>query len=581
MKAHIASLLQTALAALPADLLPAEARPAQCPVERTRDRAHGDFASNIALMLAKAARSKPRDLAEKIVAALPDSGEITKVEIAGPGFINFFLAPGAYHAELRQILDRESEYGRSDAGGKERILIEFVSANPTGPLHVGHGRNAAYGDTVANLLDAAGFHVEREYYINDAGRQADILAVSVWVRYLALFENAPAFPSNGYPGDYVLEIAAHLQEDQGERFLRPRAEVEADLPADAPDGDKEAHIDGLIQRAKQLLGEADYRALQQAALDAQLADIRATLDGFNVFFDRWYSERALVERGAVAHALELLDKRGYVYKKDGATWLRTSDLGDEKDRVLIREDGSYTYFASDVAYHVDKLEREFDQLLDVWGADHHGYIARVRAAIEALTGSGDRFHVALIQFVTLASGRMGKRSGNFVTLKDLIRDAGSDATRFFYLHRSNDQHLEFDVELARSQTNENPVYYIQYAHARICSVFRQLEEKGFSWDRAQGDANLGRLTEAHEDALMVNLSRYPETVENAAFNRAPHTLAHYLRDLANDFHTYYNAHAFITDDAALRDARLTLVAATRQVLRNGLALLGIHAPESM
>jgi len=581
VKAHIEALLLDALAALPADLLAADARPARCPVERTRDRAHGDFASNIALMLAKTAGRKPRDLAQAVVERLPASDSVARVEIAGPGFINFFLAPAAYHAELRGILEKGAEYGRSEAGAGERILVEFVSANPTGPLHVGHGRNAAYGDTVANLLDAAGFHVEREYYINDAGRQADILAVSVWVRYLALFEAAPAFPSNGYPGDYVLEIAARLKEEQGERFVRPRAEVEAKLPPDAPEGDKEAHIDGLIGRAKSLLGEADYRWLQQAALDAQLSEIRDTLDRFNVFFDRWYSERALVERGAVAHALELLEARGYVYRKEGATWLRTSELGDEKDRVLVRDDGSYTYFASDVAYHVDKLERKFDQLLDVWGADHHGYIARVRAAIEALTGSGDRFHVALIQFVTLASGRMGKRSGNFVTLKNLIDEVGTDATRFFYLHRSNDQHLEFDLELARSQTNENPVYYIQYAHARICSVFRQLEEKQLSRDRKSGEAGLVRLTETHQDALMVSLSRYPEIVETAAFNRAPHTLAHYLRDLANDFHTYYNAHVFLVDDAELRNARLLLVSATRQVLKNGLALLGVAAPESM
>lgn len=580
MKQHIEHLLKDALKALPTDLIAREARPEQILVERTRDRAHGDFASNLAMTLAKPARRKPRELAERIVAALPAANDIARVEIAGPGFINFFLAPAAYHREVGTVLNAGDSYGRDTAGRKRKVLIEFVSANPTGPLHVGHGRNAAYGDAVANLLEAAGYDVQREYYINDAGRQADILTVSVWVRYLERCGIRVAFPGTGYPGDYVQAIAAELHVREGERFARPGAAITRGLPADAPDGDKEAHIDGLIARAKQLLG-ADYAVVQNAGLSAQLDDIRATLDTFNVRFDRWFSEREVVERKEVEHALDLLKQRGHTYLKDGAVWLRSEALGDEKDRVLVREDGTYTYFATDVAYHLDKLERGFDQLIDVWGADHHGYIARVRAAIEALTGKGDAFHVALIQFVTLSSGRMGKRSGNFVTLKDLLRDAGTDATRFFYLNRSNDQHLEFDVELARSQTNENPVYYIQYAHARINSVFRQLEEKGFSWDRALGERNLPRLGESHEDALLVSLSRYPEIVEIAAANRAPHTLAHYLRDLANDFHTYYNAHTFIVDDAELRNARLTLIAATRQVIRNGLALLGVSAPESM
>jgi arginyl-tRNA synthetase len=582
LKDHIQQLISQALSDLPADILDRDAaRSAVVHVERTRDRAHGDFASNIAMALAKAARRKPRDLAESLVAALPASDRIARVEIAGPGFINFFLTPAAYHGEIAQVLELAEQYGRAAQGSGHRVLVEFVSANPTGPLHVGHGRNAAYGDSVARLLQAAGHEVGTEYYINDAGRQTDILAVSAWLRYLERAGQTPHFPASGYPGDYIRDIAGVLFEREGERFLRPASEIEHGLPVDAPEGDKETYIDALIGRARELLGDEDYRLIQREALEAQLASIRSTLDGFNVHFDRWYSERELVEHGAVAHALDLLRERGHVYEKDGAVWLRTSELGDEKDRVLVRDDGSYTYFASDVAYHVDKLERGFDELIDVWGADHHGYIARVRAAIEALTGRGDQFTVALIQFVTLASGRMGKRSGNFVTLRELIEEAGTDATRFFYLNRSNDQHLEFDIELARSQTADNPVYYIQYAHARVASVFRQLEEKGLAFDRKLGLAGLDRLSESHEDELLVSISRFPEMVESAAANRAPQLMAHYLRQLANDFHTYYNAHTFLVEDAALRNARLCLVSAARQVIANGLALLGVSAPDTM
>jgi arginyl-tRNA synthetase len=331
---------------------------------------------------------------------------------------------------------------------------------------------------------------------------------------------------------------------------------------------------------KRLLGD-DYAVLRQFGLDEQLADIRATLDSFGVRFDRFQSERALLDAGAIEHGIEALKAKGFVYEKDGATWLATEKLGDEKDRVLVRADGAHTYFAADVAYHVAKVERGYDLLIEVWGADHHGYIARVRAAIEALAGRGKDFEVALIQFVTLASGRMGKRSGNFVTLKDLVAEAGKDATRYFYLNRSNDQHLEFDVELARSQSNDNPVFYVQYAHARVCSVFRQLAEKGLSWDAANGRAHLDRLTAPHEQDLLRTLARWPEVVALAARERAPHHLPHFLREVANGLHTYYNAEKFIVDDAALRDARLALVAATRVVIQNGLKLLGVNAPESM
>jgi arginyl-tRNA synthetase len=582
LKDQIEALFAEALGKLP-DELALGGRSVRIGVERTRDPAHGDFACNLAMALAKQAGVKPRELAAQLIEAFPASPLVAKLEIAGPGFINVFLKADAQHALIGQILDAGSGYGRvaAPAAGARKVLIEFVSANPTGPMHVGHGRQAAFGDALANLLDAVGMAVTREYYVNDAGRQADILALSVWLRCLEAAGEPVRFPVNAYPGDYIKRSADALRAAHGARFQRGWAEASLGVPPDEPaGGDKDAHADALIANAKRLLG-ADYAVLRDAGLADQLATIKQTLAEFGVRFDRFQSERALLEAGAIEHGIEALRAKGHVYEKDGAIWLATEKLGDEKDRVLIRADGAHTYFAADVAYHVAKIERGFDWLMEVWGADHHGYIARVRASIEALAGRGRDFEVALIQFVTLASGKMGKRSGNFVTLKDLIDETGRDATRFFYLNRSNDQHLEFDIELARSQSNDNPVYYVQYAHARICSVFRQLKEKGFAWDAANGRANLARLDNDHEQALLRNLARYPERVALAARERAPHHLPHYLRELANDFHTYYNSHQFIVEDAALRDARLCLVAATRVVIGNGLGLLGISAPESM
>jgi len=584
LKDQIEALFAQALSKLPDELALRE-RSVRIGVERTRDPAHGDFACNLAMALAKPLGLKPRDLAAQLIAAFPNSPLVAKLEIAGPGFINVFLVADAQHALVGQILDAGPRFGRADAssgkGDGRKVLIEFVSANPTGPLHVGHGRQAAFGDALANILDAVGLVVTREYYVNDAGRQADILALSVWLRCLEAAGQPVKFPVNAYPGDYIKASAATLRAAHGDRFLRPWADAVAGVPPDEPaGGDKDAHADALIANAKRLLG-ADYAVLRQSGLDDQLVAIKATLVDFGVKFDRFQSERALLDAGAIEHGVEALRAKGFVYDKDGATWLSSEKLGDEKDRVLIRADGAHTYFAADVAYHVAKVERGYDLLIEVWGADHHGYIARVRAAIEALAGRGKDFEVALIQFVTLASGKMGKRSGNFVTLKDLLDETGRDATRFFYLNRSNDQHLEFDIELARSQSNDNPVFYVQYAHARICSVFRQLAEKGLAWDAANGRAHLARLDTEHEQALLRTLARYPERVALAARERAPHHLPHYLRELANDFHSYYNSQQFIVDDAALRDARLCLVAATKVAIANGLALLGVSAPERM
>ncbi len=585
MKHRLTELLNQALETLRArGDLPVDA-PAAATLERTRDRQHGDFATNLALTLARLARCKPRELAEKLVAALPLSPLIARVEIAGPGFINLHLTETAWHSVVETILREAELYGRSDLGQGKPVQVEFVSANPTGPLHVGHGRGAAYGATVADLLQAVGYQVHREYYVNDAGRQMDILAASVFLRYLELCGEEIPFPSNGYQGDYVWDIAASLHRAHGDRFRIATADLFAGIPADAPaGGDKEEHIDGLIERAKQTLGDG-YRLFFDQGLDEILENIRADLEGFGVRYDEWFSERSLAETGAVQRAIDRLQQAGHLYEQDGALWFRSTAFGDEKDRVVVRDNGQTTYFASDIAYHMNKLERGYTRVIDIWGADHHGYVPRVKAALTALGDDAGKLDVLLVQFAILYRGgekvQMSTRSGEFVTLRELRHEVGNDAARFFYVLRKCEQHMDFDLDLAKSQSSDNPVYYIQYAHARVCSVFRQLAEKGLQWDSAAGAGAVARLTEAHETALLISLSRYPDVVEAAAVNHEPHQLAHYLRELANDFHTYYNAHQFLVEEPALRNARLNLIQATRQVVANGLGLLGVSAPQSM
>ena len=452
-------------------------------------------------------------------------------------------------------------------------------------MHVGHGRHAAYGASLSNLLAAAGNEVFREYYVNDAGRQMAILAASVWLRYLESHGAVFAFPQNAYKGDYLRRIADDLKAEYADNFVVDTARLFADLPADGPAGDKDRFIDALIARARETLGEQGFGQVLDFGLKKILDDIRDDLEEFGVHIDRWYAERDLHNGGAIDGALKLLRANNHVYEKDGAVWFRATDFGDEKDRVVVRENGQKTYFASDIAYHLEKRQRGFDLLLDVLGADHHGYIARIRAGLEAMGQPGETLEVRLMQFVALFRGgrkvQMSTRSGEFVTLRELRSEVGNDAARFFYVFRSNDQHLDFDLELAKSHSSDNPVYYIQYAHARICSVLQQLSDKGFDWQAERAWGHLERLHEQHEKALIVSLSRYPEVISLAAQNRAPHTLAHYLRDLANDFHTYYNAHTFLVEDQDLRDARIALVIAVRQVIANGLAILGVSAPESM
>ena len=586
MKQHLAQVLTDAVTRLQANgELPAEIKP-NVMIERTRDRAHGDYASNLAMTLAKPARSKPRDLAEKIVGLIETGGHIKKVEIAGPGFINFYLGADAWHSVIGDILEQGSRFGLSRYGAGKRIQVEFVSANPTGPLHVGHGRGAAYGAAVADLLEAIGYQVHREYYVNDAGRQMDILAASVYLRYLELCGEEIPFPANGYQGDYVWDIGATLHREHGDHFRHPADDVFSEVPADEPaGGDKETHIDAVIARARSLLGAADYRKVFDEGLNAILHNIRQDLKEFGVVYDEWFSERSLTETGAVAKGIERLQQAGHVYEKDGALWFRSTGFGDEKDRVLVRDNGQSTYFASDIAYHANKLERGYDRVIDVWGADHHGYIPRVKAALKALGDDPQRLDVLLVQFAILyrngEKAQMSTRSGEFVTLRELRNEVGNDAARFFYVMRKCEQHMDFDLDLAKSRSNENPVYYIQYAHARVISVMRQLQEKRLDWDRTAGNAALAGLHEEHELELMIKLSRYPEVLESAALGHEPHQLTHYLRELANDFHTYYNAHTFLVDDSALRNARLNLIEATRQVIANGLGLLGVSAPDAM
>ncbi len=586
MKKKLEALIQQAVITIKNEGVISEDFGANITLERTRDVQHGDFATNLAMMLAKSAKMNPRQLAEKLVAALPEDSAVTKVEIAGPGFINFFMDSSSQSDIVKQIHELGAAFGLSQVGAGKKIQVEFVSANPTGPLHVGHGRGAAYGSVVADLLEAVGFSVHREYYVNDAGRQMDILATSVWLRYLEECGEPVRFPDNGYRGDYVSDIARDVYKNAKNEYRRPFELVLEDIPKDeSQGGDKELHIDALIRRTKTLLGTTGYRDIFHAGIDNILEDIKTDLHEFGVEYQEWFSEQHLMDDGSVQKALKRLQASGHLYEKEGATWFASSTLGDEKDRVVRRENGQYTYFASDIAYHMNKLDRGFDQIIDIWGADHHGYIPRVKAAIQALGADASKLKVLLVQFATLYRGeekvQMSTRSGEFVTLRQLRDEVGKDAARFFYVMRRSEQHMDFDLQLATSKTSENPVYYVQYAHARVCSVLRQLVEKGFVRDIQSGMESLNQLTEEHEISLLSTLERYPEMLERAALTHEPHQLILYLRELANDFHTYYNAHQFLVDDDRMRDARLNLICAVKQVLANGLKLLNINTPESM
>lgn len=586
MKTHITELLDDALADLRREgVVPGETD-LDIKVERSRGAEHGHFASNLAMALAKPARKPPRELAQMLIERMPPSVHIDRTEVAGPGFINFFVADKAFQHVVAAVIEAGDAYGHSGAGRGRRVTVEFVSANPTGPLHVGHGRGAAYGDTLANVLAATGHEVQREYYVNDAGRQTDILAVSVWLRYLGLCGEAVRFPDNGYRGEYVVDIARELRNTRGDELRVASHRVTAELPADGGDrGDKETHIDALVERAREILGDSDYRRIASYALDTILDGIRADLEAFRVRFDEWFSEKSLHESGAIPKAVAKLEADGYVYEKDGAKWFRSADFGDEKDRVLVRRNGQTTYFASDAAYFLNKRERGFDHAVYVLGADHHGYVARLKAAAQGLESDPDAMEAVLVQFAILYRGRekvpMSTRAGEFVTLSQLREEVGTDAARFFYIARSNDQHLDFDLELAKRRSNENPVYYVQYAHARIVSVFRQVAEKDLHAPESVNRHGLKELTEPQELALLEELMAFPDLLDSAARGRAPHLIAHYLREVASRFHVWYNGVPILVEDETRRAARLNLCRATRQVLVNGLTLIGVDAPERM
>ncbi len=582
MKKQLQALLDQSLRVLESEGMVIAIKKDDIKIEYSRDPSHGDFASNLAMVLAKTCNCNPRELANRITENLPKSDLIKRTEIAGPGFINFFLNQNSYQSVVLDILEKGDTYGNSKIGDNQSTLIEFVSANPTGPLHIGHGRGAAYGAAIANLLKKTGFNIHCEYYVNDSGRQMDILTVSTWIRYLQQHDKEICFPESAYKGNYIIDIAADLKDKHANKFVTPHKDI-----LDLLDTKEEADIkiDKLIKHCASVLGEKNYRLILETCLDSILSSIKNDLNEFGVEFNNWYSEYSLLKNNLVNQCIAKLNDKSWVYQKDGAKWFRSSKLGDEKDRVLVRENGQKTYFASDIAYHLSKFERGYKKIINIWGADHHGYIERVKASMKALDYPPEAITILLVQFATLFRGKeklqMSTRSGEFITLKELIKEVGKDAARFFYIMRKNEQHLDFDLELAKSESNDNPVYYIQYAHARICSVFRQMNEKGYTFFQSKKLSDLSTLTEDHEIKLLRSLAKYPDVIESAAVSFEPHQLAYYLKDLANDFHTYYNVNQFLVEDDLIRNARLSLIDATRQVIRNGLLQLGVSSPEEM
>ena len=582
MKEKLQNLLNQSLSALVVNGT-INSLPAKIRIDHTKDQKHGDYATNVALILAKQNKCSPKELAKIIIEQLDESEFIEKMEIAGPGFINFFLSEETNTAVVNEIISQGNSYGSSSVGEGQRVLLEFVSANPTGPLHVGHGRGAAYGASISNLLRTIGFEVDNEYYVNDAGRQMDILTVSIFFRYLEIIGEKLRFPDNAYQGDYIKVIAKSITLKYEKKWQKFASAMFENICKDGSEGgNKEQHIDELIGKAKTVLG-VDFKTIFHIGINSILSGIKDDLADFGVNYEKWFSEQSLIDNGLAKSTVEALQKTGHVYKKDKALWFKTTDFGDEKDRVVVRDNNLHTYFASDIAYHLEKFERGYDKIINIWGADHHGYIARVKASIAALNHDPNKLVILLVQFANLyRSGKkvqMSTRSGSFVTLEELRNEVGNDAARFFYILRKSEQHMDFDLDLAKSKTNENPVFYIQYAHARICSVFRQAEEKDLQFEVKK--ANLALLVEDSEKALIKELNRYKGVLESSALQYEPHQLAYYLRELANNFHSYYNACPFLLDDVALSQARLALIFATKQVLVNGLIILGVSAPDSM
>jgi arginyl-tRNA synthetase len=551
-------------------------------ITRTKNPNHGEYSCNVALQLAKLLVLDPSKIADEIVKNIKKTGDIKKTEVAPPGFINFYLNESKKNEVIRAILEHQGDFG-SARNTQKKILLEFVSSNPTGPLHIGHGRHAAYGDSLANLLRKAGNTVRTEYYVNDAGRQIDILVISVLIQ---LLNNKGALlkrPTISYQGAYIEDIAQQI-------YVLFKSNIQAlldkhTLKKTYPAKTKDEEVDLIINDFKQHLGSDFFAALSSAVTEIVVKNIQNDLERFGVVFDNWFSEKEMINKGQINQSIRVLKEKKYIYKDGGALWFETSKFNDDKDRVVLREDGSSTYFASDVAYHLDKRDRGFDLLLNVLGSDHHGYIPRLKAGLEVMDHPAESLEVILIQFVSLFRGnkkiQMSTRAGNFIPLMELLEEVGKDAARFFYVSRSNDQHLNFDLDLAKAQNNDNPVYYIQYAHARIYTVFQELRRNDFNFDKNSGISSLGLLSTNHETEIITKLGDYPNVITLSADNYSVHSLANYLLEVAQLFHSYYNAHRFIVADSEIRNARLALIAAIAIVVKDGLSLLGVSAPEKM
>ena len=552
-------------------------------VSSTKKNIHGDYTSNVALILAPATSLSAPELAHKIIQQLPHLEQLNKAQMAGAGFINFYLQKDSRVAIIHDVIAAASPYAHNKTAHSKRILLEYVSANPTGPLHVGHGRGAAYGETLACMLKAVGHQVDREYYVNDSGRQMDVLVLSTWLRYLELVNGVSVidFPKKAYQGDYIYDLAAAVRNQHRDSFLYTAEQIEIDKSAVADD--PEAYLTALVEKCHQLLGEENYLAIHQIALSVMVDNIKLDLKRFGVEYENWFSERSLFDNGEVQKAIDILQERDHVYQSEGALWFRSTTFGDDKDRVLQKSNGDFTYFASDIAYHWNKYQRGYDLMINIWGADHHGYVTRLKTAIQAMGLDKDKLVIILVQFANLYRGQekmqMSTRSGEFVTLNSLCKEVGVDATRFFYVMRKPSQHLDFDIELAKADSVNNPLYYVQYAHARICSVFRQLRERKmvFEYDAAMSK----QLDEPEEQELIKLLYTYQAVLNNATDNFEAQALLNFVRDIATCFHGYYNRCQFLVDDEPLRQARLSLLQAVQITLKESLQLFGVSALEKM
>ena len=551
-------------------------------IQDNKEKQYGDLASNVALVLAKPLKRNPKEIAEEIKGKFITDKEIVKVDVAGPGFINFFLSKESHGAILRDISIQKDKFGKFESNNK-KVLIEYVSSNPTGPLHVGHGRGAVFGSVLSRLLKEAGFQVDEEYYVNDFGRQMNILSVSLWIRYAQIFDKNIKMLNNGYQGDYLIVIAQHLKKLRSDELFYDDDEIKSLLEYENEDAEK--HTDEVIDSIKSKLND-EFSYVRDFALREILELIKEDLLEFGVDHNKWFSESSLYESEShdlskVDQSIDELSSKGFVYEKEGAIWFKSSELGDDKDRVLKRGNGEFTYFASDVAYHLDKYDRGYDRIINIWGSDHHGYLPRVKAAMEASEKNVEKLEVVFIQFANLIrAGKkvtMSTRSGEFITLKELIEEVTSEAARFFYINRKADQHLDFDLDLAKEQSKDNPLYYIQYAHARICSVLRKSKVQ----EEELTTSELGLLDSNKEIEIQKILKQYPPLIERAALASEPHLICYYLKDLASIFHSYYNTEKFIVEDQKLMNSRLFLLSGVKQVIYNGLTVLGINAPHEM